>query len=745
MTARLSKTALLLSVPLLVVIVIALFSYSNTQKVRSTNEQRTISQSIMEDNATLLSLVTNAETSQRGFLLTGKEQYYKSYNQAISAISPLLERFEAVTTQQPDQVEHLKALEPLVSAKLNELSAVINLSESKKLPGTPAVPNIENGKILMDKVRAGSAIIGQASQTRLSQLVMEEEKRSSRFELVSVLGSTLLLMFLFFSGITIYRGTSLQGYLYDQVKASQKLFKTTLAGIADAVIATDALAKITFINPAAQKLTGWTEHESSGVDITKVFPIINENTHMEVGNPLKGVLKVGGTDKLIKDTNLISKTGREIPIDDSAAALRDENGKLVGAVLVFRDISARRQAEHKLSDVVTALKKSNEGLQSASKKKDEFLAMLAHELRNPLAPIRNALEILKQGGAGEKAEKELQIVMDRQLQKVVRLVDDLLDVSRITRGMITLKTDQVDLGLVISQTVEGMRDNFEACQHKISLSPSQEKVFVKGDAVRLEQVIYNLLMNACKYTNPGGLITIKLESEIDKAIIRITDNGVGISPELLPHIFDLFVQADRSLDRTQGGLGIGLTLVRRLVELQGGTVEAKSQGLKMGSEFTVHLPAIPATEVVLPVVPSVVPPVASRDALLSKHHILVIEDNVDAAKTTQMLLELKGYKVQVAFDGPSGIKEAQTFEPEAIILDIGLPGMNGYEVARDLRKLPGTKYALLIALSGYGQAEDFRKSKEAGFDHHLVKPVDIDKLQALMSAHFNGSLLAAAS
>jgi two-component system CheB/CheR fusion protein len=387
-----------------------------------------------------------------------------------------------------------------------------------------------------------------------------------------------------------------------------------------------------------------------------------------------------------------------------------------------------RRRNLELNELNDRLKLALNTLKDNDMHKDEFLAMLAHELRNPLTPIRNALEIWRSGDVKENGEKELQMILDRQLQKMVRLVDDLLDVSRITRGMITLKKDPVDLVQLISQAVESVRPQCEERQHKISLLLPRERVFVKGDAIRLEQVVTNLLINACKYTDPGGHITVTLESEVDGTLIRVADDGVGISPELLPHIFDLFVQAERSLDRAQGGLGIGLTLVRRLVELHGGTVKAKSLGLKKGSEFIIQLPIISEAEVAL----SVTPPIEPQKASLTKR-ILVIEDNADASMTTKMLLELQGHTVQTAVDGLSGIKTAQTFKPEVILLDIGLPGTDGYEVARCLRKLPETEKTLLIALSGYGQTEDRRRSKEAGCDHHLVKPVDAVKLRALIS------------
>jgi two-component system CheB/CheR fusion protein len=398
--------------------------------------------------------------------------------------------------------------------------------------------------------------------------------------------------------------------------------------------------------------------------------------------------------------------------------------RLNGTHLAWEEKPQILLAIEDVSDYRTAL----DTLKDNDRRKNEFLAMLAHELRNPLAPIRNALEIWKHGDAGEKAEKQSQLILERQLKKMVRIIDDLLDVSRITRGVIVLKKEHVDLAQLLRQSIEGVRPRLEERQHELSVSLPQEKIFVKGDVVRLEQIVSNLLINAAKYTEPGGRIEVALEQEEGDALIRVSDNGIGISPELLPHIFDLFVQAERSLDRKQGGLGIGLTLVRRLVELQGGTVHAKSPGLKKGSEFIVRLPLIPESEVVSSATSDV-----PRSAPFIARRILIVDDNVDAAQTTQMLLELKGHKVEAATDGPSGLKAALAFKPEVILLDIGLPEMDGYEVARHLRALPETKNVMLIALSGYGQAEDLRKSKEAGFDHHLVKPADMTQLLDLIS------------
>ena len=379
-------------------------------------------------------------------------------------------------------------------------------------------------------------------------------------------------------------------------------------------------------------------------------------------------------------------------------------------------------------DDISDYKQAVDTLKDNDRYKDEFLAMLAHELRNPLAPIQSALEILKRGDAGEEAEKAARMIMERQLHNEVRLVDDLLDVSRITSGSIGLRQEVVDLVQVVKQAVATVSHHFEARNHAFTLSMPENNVVVRGDTLRLEQIVGNLLTNAAKYTRPGGHIFLTLEQQEMQAVLTVADNGIGIAPELLPCIFDLFTQAELSLDRTQGGLGIGLTLVRRLVELQGGTVEARSEGLKKGSQFIVRLPVLVGVDVP-PVAPARPMP---KSAPASSRRILIVDDSADAVAASALLLKLLGHDIQTSIDGPTAIETARTFKPDVILLDIGLPGMDGYEVARHLRKMPETRKTCLIALSGYGQAEDFRRSTEAGFDHHLVKPATIESLQALI-------------
>jgi PAS domain S-box-containing protein len=382
---------------------------------------------------------------------------------------------------------------------------------------------------------------------------------------------------------------------------------------------------------------------------------------------------------------------------------------------------------------ITERKRVEEELKQTARQKDEFLAMLAHELRNPLAPIRNALHILKMPGANSEAARKARDMMDRQIQQLVRLVDDLLDVSRIVRNRIELRKETVDLATVFARAVETAQPLIEAQRHQLGVSLPPEPVRLEADPVRLAQVISNLLLNAAKYTDPAGRIWLSGERQGGEAILRVRDTGIGIDPQLLPRVFDLFTQADRSLARSQGGLGIGLTLVKHLVEMHGGSVRAGSPGPGAGSEFTIRLPLLWRDE--------------GRemrdekrknasDSSLIPHSlkVLVVDDNTDAAQSAAMLLVMQGHRVETAHDGPSALEAARAFRPEVVLLDIGLPGMDGFEVARAMRAQLGNGTPVLVAVTGYGQEEDRRRSQEAGFDRHLVKPVEPAALAALLGS-----------
>ncbi|MDI1447799.1 PAS domain S-box protein [Polyangium sp. 6x1] len=427
------------------------------------------------------------------------------------------------------------------------------------------------------------------------------------------------------------------------------------------------------------------------------------------------------------EEEIVFDDGDRITIFGSAVPLRGPNGEVRGSIGAFVDITAFKRAEAALH---SERQRTEEALRAADRRKDEFLAMLSHELRNPLATIRNAVSVLRCTRSESARVERLHDMIDRQSEQLARMVDDLLDVGRITQGKLSLRKERIELGAIVSRAVETSRPLIDAAGHTLSLKLPGGPIVLEGDLGRLSQVLSNLLNNAAKYTESRGLIRLAAEVRDDEVEIRVEDNGIGIAPDVLPHVFDLFTQASRAIDRAQGGLGIGLTLVRTLVEMHGGKVSARSGGMGQGAEFTLRLPICHAARAE----ERAAPMSAERELSPRSAHrrVLVVDDNVDAAESLALMLGYLGHETRVAHDGPSTLEIAAAFLPEVVLLDIGLPGIDGYEVARRLRAQRETRAALLIALTGYGQEEDRRRARRAGFDHHLTKPVDHDRLLSLI-------------
>ncbi len=625
-----------------------------------------------------------------------------------------------------------------------------------------------------------------------------------------------------------------------RVARTESTLRVTLSTIGDAVIVTDVDSRVTFLNSVAEKLTGWQSENARGLPIEKVFAIFDPNTRKSLGNPIRRALSERRSIELGNHTLLRSLDGTERTIDHSAAPIRDRHGNILGAILIFRDMSERRGAElaireseqrlRHLADAMPQIvwaadpdgtvnylnqrwydltgftegdpdttqwesvlhaddvqswkqgwaqsirtgdpykvecrfkdrqtgnyrwhlccalpardrsgqivrwygtctdidqqKRTEEGLILSDRRKDEFLAVLSHELRNPLAPIRNALHILRLGRLEDPELIEARDIIDRQMQQMSGIVDDLLDVFRIAHHKMHLQFVALDLAQLIRQTVNDQRSALERPGISLKLDAPDEPVWVSGDGRRLRQVVTNLLQNANKCTNSGDQITVHagVEPATGRAVVSVCDTGIGIPADLLPHIFETFMQAEQSLDRQRGGLGLGLPLVKGIIELHGGSIEASSAGLGHGAEFTFRIPLCEK--------PQVPPSGASLTPLVGRSlRILLIEDNPDAVRSLATLLERFGHDVLTAQTGPDGLKIAHTFRPDVVLCDIGLPEMDGYDVARVLRSDPSTADTRLIAVSGYGQDEDRIRSEQAGFDLHLTKPVDPVDLQRLL-------------
>ena len=416
-------------------------------------------------------------------------------------------------------------------------------------------------------------------------------------------------------------------------------------------------------------------------------------------------------------------------------------GKLTNLTVLDRPTSARalvsaveaairgRARQYQIRDQLSSLQAADSERKNADRRKDEFLATLAHELRNPLAPIRTGLQPLARPGGDGAAGTVIRAIMERQLSQMVRLIDDLLDVSRISSGKVVLQRACVDLRAIAELAIEASQPFIAAGQHDFRADLPDGPVWVDGDASRLSQVIINLLNNAAKYTAEGGQVRLSLSSDHAGALVRVQDNGVGIPPEMLDEVFDMFTQVNRTLDRSQGGLGIGLSLVRRLTEMHGGEVTADSRGLGHGSTFTVRLPLMDAAQS-----PTASDEAAQREpAQRPRLRILVVDDIADVANVLKMLLDLEGFETLVAYSGQTALQSAREFRPDVVICDIGLPDMDGHEIARRLRGDPKVASATLIALTGWGAEDELRRTRESGFDFHLVKPVDANALLDLLS------------
>ncbi len=541
------------------------------------------------------------------------------------------------------------------------------------------------------------------------------------------------------------------------VLESEARTRAILDTAVDAIITIDEHGTIESVNPATERLFGYSAAELVSRNVTILMPQPYRDEHDRyVQNYVDtGCKKIIGIGREVVGQR---KDGTTFPVHLAVSELRVGNRRMFTGIA--RDISdLKRAAEQlrfyaaELQERNTALEHGNQerarlieelqerarALKDADRRKDEFLAMLAHELRNPLAPIWNAVRVMRLLAPADGNVQWARDVIERQVQHMSRLVDDLLDVSRITRGKIALRKQLVEVAGLIARAVEMSRPFIDARHHELTVSVPPEPLCVIGDQTRLAQVLGNLLNNAAKYTEEAGKISLALVCEGEEVVITISDTGIGMAPDLLPHVFDLFMQGQQLLDQTQGGLGIGLTLVRDLVEMHGGSVHARSPGSRQGSEFIVRLPRVtpprlqrgadspPRLDVQLP-----------RRSPSAACRVLVVDDNVDAAESLALCLQAMGYDVQARHDGPTALDAAQAFRPRIVLLDIGLPGMNGYEVARCLRQR-GAERLALIAMTGFGQEQDRRRAQQAGFDRYVVKPVDPEALEKMLAQFAAGN------
>jgi PAS domain S-box-containing protein len=510
-----------------------------------------------------------------------------------------------------------------------------------------------------------------------------------------------------------------QDDLAQRLTAVEERFRLFMENVREyAIFMMDPEGRVVDWNAGAEHLLGY------GSDIVgQPFSTFFPPDDIQSGIPERELRRATETGQASDDRWHVRKDGTYFWALGITTAMRDERGALKGFSKVLRDSTERKRFEEQLAE-------RNKALEEADRRKDEFLAVLAHELRNPLAPIFNALSLLEDEQLPPEAHRNARGVIARQVRSLTRLIDDLLDVSRITRGKIQLRKEAVDLQEVVHRAQQTAAPLLHAKRQTLRVSLNSESLYVEGDQTRLEQVLVNILSNASKYSGQGSIIELQTSLDHGNAVVRIKDYGVGIAPEMLPRIFDIFTQADASLDRSQGGLGVGLALVKRLVELHGGSVEAHSEGLEKGAQFTVKLPSMPTTDTAVSPQRQIEAPKSAVVPL----RILVVDDNIDAAQSLKLVLTLSGHSVTSVHSGFEVVDEVRIHRPDVILLDIALPGLNGYQVAERLRGAPETKDIVLIATTGYGQDEDRRRALQSGFDHHLVKPIVPEMMSELLTS-----------
>jgi PAS domain S-box-containing protein len=507
-------------------------------------------------------------------------------------------------------------------------------------------------------------------------------------------------------GERIYSVTPIHEVLAQQYQ----LTKAITDNATTALFILDENQQCVFMNPAAEELTGFSFDEVRGR--SENFHAIVHHTCADGSPypasdcPINAAFPSGSQAK--GEETFVHRDGRFYSVAYAASPIHDASGAAIGTVVEIRDITQRKKIE--------------EALRDADRRKDEFIATLAHELRNPLAPISNLLTLMKQSEHDPEFIRNSRETIERQLGKMVRLVDDLLDVSRITRNTIELRTEEVTLASAISDAIDMCRPMIDQFGHRLRVELPPEPIYLNADPARLSQVFGNLINNACKFTPGGGEISVSAQRVNGEVLIKVKDSGIGIAPEQLGSIFDMFAQARDLATDNLGGLGIGLALARQLVEMHGGSIEAKSDGEFTGSEFLVRLPVIEGGN------DHHAQPANTERLAPSGRRILVVDDNFDSAESMTLLLEMAGNECRMAHSGTEAIESTEAFSPDVLLLDIGLPGIDGYEVCRTIREKPWGKDIWIIAMTGWGQAEDRKRSSEAGFNAHLVKPIDIAKL-----------------
>ena len=717
---------------LAVLLINAFLSYQATRILIDNDQRVRHTYRVINELELTLSTVKDAETGERGYIITGLDEYLTPYYVAVAQIDKHIHTLTELTAENPTQRARIPALQSKIRDRVESLRLGIEYRRSGDVEDANHLIVSGVGKRMMDDLWQFVNAMEVDENALLNQRTEESRKSQRNAILTFIVANLVACTVLLGTWAIIINGINARKRAEEEVRQQRRQLQVTLSSIADAVISCDTQGNVTFLNPIAESLTGWTQEEACGQPLAKVFDIINEQTGRTVDNPAVRAIREGAIVGLANHTILRTKQGREVPIDDSASPIKTPGGRLLGAVLVFRDITERRRSEDAATraheerlQLLAAAETAREKAEEASRSKDEFLAVLSHELRTPLTAVFGWTQLLQNRDVNEEMRAKAMDVIDRNVRAQIQLIDDLLNVSQIIAGKLQIRREMIDPLDVVKRAIETARPSAEAKDIVLHLESPSTVPPISADPARLQQITWNLLSNAVKFTSKGGRIEVRVQQVRSDLEIVVADNGQGISAEFLPQVFNRFSQADSSTTRSHGGLGLGLALVRQLMELHGGTVSAQSGGLGQGSAFTISFP-LPA---VIERFPEERTPGKDRETRLRLHgiRVLVVEDEPDTREMISLALQRFGASVGQAGSASEALRQFVDAPPNIVISDIGIRDMDGYELLSVLRRRMADPPPA-IALTAYATPADRKRALDYGFQAHMTKPIELSQL-----------------
>jgi PAS domain S-box-containing protein len=728
------------SVVLAILLINALVSYRATRRLIDNDRMVTHTYEVLAELEGVMSTMDDAETGERGYLLTGEKSYLEPYRSAVGAIHARVERLRRLTVDNSDQLARIPTLEREIADRLDNLKSQIDLRMSGHPESAKQIVLSGVGKRQMDDFRQD--IVGmEGEENDLLKRRSEESKASGRYAFLTDFVANLIACALLSSvSYIVISDVTARKRAQEALRQQREWLQVTLSSIGDAVIATDTKGAVTFLNPVAESLTGWKQKETQGRSLREVFNVVNEQTRQTVENPALRAMREGLIVGLANHTVLIAKDGTETPIDDSGAPIKGAGGKIIGAVLIFRDITERRLVDEERSKLLASERAAREKAEAASRSKDEFVAMISHEIRSPLNSILGWAQMLRSGKYDKAGTERAVEIIERNARAQSQLIEDLLDISRVITGKLTLNVRSVELAKIIEAALDSIRPAADAKDIQLQARLELRGSLVSGDPSRLQQIVWNLLSNAVKFTPKNGRVEVSLERIHSHLQITVSDSGVGINPEFLPFVFDRFSQANTTSERKYGGLGLGLAIVRHLVELHGGTVRADSPGEGRGAKFTVTLPIKAVREETSKLERSASSAEYAEsltDAItLDGLRVMIVDDEAETRDLLTEMLTLRGAEVKACASAAEALEVIGQWRPFVLVSDIGMPDEDGYALIGKLRALGPERGGDIpaVALTAYARSEDRMRALASGFQMHVPKPIEAGELIVVIAS-----------